>query len=387
MRRNQRRKQPDRRWWRLLGFKWELIQRDPLGWKVIEYVFRPSDAPDDPQASQAYRENRQKLAQKYRCRIYIPELAWRGGLTALPRDRAKRLALTAAGNQQPFSWHVMPPPPPPFARLSSSGPWRPQTFIFTIDLSLVTKWDLQRLENAFRSALRQAIKDPSLSPWVLEVMLPHPPKPDPPWVHGFTVNLEGAKISHLSRHAHRFKTGLKGALGNLATHTLPDPKELLFLRTVTEKNFLKDLKRYDRHVTRGLPCRHIAWLESQEKKGKGIPEKPPHRVIRHKVREESSVLDSVQRIFLAIHRKPYRVRDRRRDTPAIGVELYQCPQHGSKCLGTLTRIKGKSVLSIECSYAREWYRGIKKILPSDLTALGRDLVGYPDPIHHLLYAP
>lgn len=177
-----------------------------------------------------------------------------------------------------------------------------------------------------------------------------PPGEEPPTL-SITINLAQVTQRDLERLAKQVKGAVRESL-----KTLPNPRRdsspLRFLRTVTERQFAKDLRRYDLHMAHGLTFRLITLMEKLEGKGKTLDERAHSRPVGFNVPGESSVREAVARISRAVYRKPYRARRRRLDAPAEGFSEYHCPQHGNGCGRT-------------CEYLREWWKRIQPTLPTD----------------------
>ena len=158
-----------------------------------------------------------------------------------------------------------------------------------------------------------------------------PPEGETPTVT-FTVNLSKVTDWDLELLANRFKGTIRWLRGGLAGDLKKPPSQrpgsdLTFLRTCSEETFARDLRRFDLHMANGLTFRQIAELEVRERRGEPVPKDPLPRPVNKAVPGEDAVETSVQRIFQAIHRKPYRARRRRLDAPGEGVERFSCPIH------------------------------------------------------------
>lgn len=89
------------------------------------------------------------------------------------------------------------------------------------------------------------------------------------------------------------------------------PKDLDFLRTITQKAFDRALKAYDLHIKEGLTFARTA----QRLKREGV------RISPDRVEQD------VKQIYRAIYREGYKASRRRRDNPAVGQPDYNCPDH------------------------------------------------------------
>jgi len=85
---------------------------------------------------------------------------------------------------------------------------------------------------------------------------------------------------------------------------------------------------------------------------------PHQRRVGRKKPGESSVMESVQPIYRAIHRKHYRPRRRRLDQPAEGQQLYACPLYTPA--GTAT---------VDAPHLAEFLAPVKPTLASDKTGM------------------
>lgn len=140
--------------------------------------------------------------------------------------------------------------------------------------------------------------------------------------------------------------------------TIPRRRE--FLMTAHDQVLEKDIERYKLYITQGLTFRQIAYVESKRRKNKPVDLNTLPKKIRRNVPKESAVCESVTRIYEAIYLKPFpRARRRRLDTPAQGVPVYNCPEHGEKC-------------SKECNYLRDWLTKVDRTLPTDTTGSGAE---------------
>jgi len=183
--------------------------------------------------------------------------------------------------------------PPPLTKIS------PPTLIVHVDLSRVTQWDLSRMTSEFQAILKRFLR--------------------------------------------------KGHSWNPRSI----PPELSFLRTKHSQVFYRDLQRFDLHFQHGLTYRLIALLERHGLKW-GQSEKPQPRRVGFPIPAESSVADSVQQIYSAIYRAPYRAKRRRLDFPAFGIKVYHCPTHGLECPGS-------------CPFLKRWWAAVEPTLPTNST--------------------
>jgi hypothetical protein len=288
-------------WIRRATFKRELIQRDPL-WKALidclSKIVLDNPAPEacDTLVEKS-RELRSQLAKKYgMSRVYLVH----PGKEEL---QARRLSPNPV--RATLRWEPLPLLETPI-RLQRN--WLPSEFGPTSDLMIV-----RDESDLFRTG-RQ------------EVFFSAAPE-DPCPTLTITVNL--AEVTHrdLERLASEFKYHVGQELRARPRRSRRESRPLDFLRTVTEEQFYQDLRRYDLHITEGLTFRKIAFTESLEKRGKSHDDQFRSRPLRVNTRGESAVRESVARIYRAIHRKAYKARRRRLDSPAEGVEEYHCPEH------------------------------------------------------------
>jgi hypothetical protein len=186
-----------------------------------------------------------------------------------------------------------------------------------VKLDRVSEWDLDYLAGQFKESLRD----------VLESLRPH----------------------------HKGRGGEDDSEAGGAARR--DSPELAFLRRVRPEIFKRDLRRYDLHMAHGLSFRLIALLESEGMANGEPREIPRQHLVRRKVRGESSVEDSVHRIYQAIYREPYSARRRRLDHPGQGASFFACPDHpGDTC-------------DTDCRYLQDWLKKVEPTLPSDKTGM------------------
>lgn len=289
------------------------MQRDPLGRELTDCLLKmnlePPEGPEREEISTRSDKLRSDLAKKYAVPdIYVLDPKHFRTLQAhqVSRDQIQAIAWTPVGLEAPIkvakNWgdtiiEVQAPGPAKVRRVARPPAKEPPTLSITINLAQVTQWDLDRLAKQIKGAVREGLKA-------------------------------------------------------LPDDFRRDPSPLGFLRTVSERQFSKDLRRYDLHMTHGLSFRLIALLEKLEKRGKTLPEKARSRPVRMNVPGESAVREAVARIYQAIYRKLYRARRRRLDAPAEGVSPYHCPEHGNGC-------------SLQCKHLKEWWKRVQRTLPTD----------------------
>jgi len=153
------------------------------------------------------------------------------------------------------------------------------------------------------------------------------------------VDLSRITLWDLNRVAADFNEVLRNALRQSADLGAPsDPRELAFLKTVRPDVFYRDLRRYDLHVKHGATYRLIGLLETH---GGTIPPDTPlsqHRVGKP-ISSESTVSDSVRRIYQAIHRVRYTGKSRQLDGQDEQTRQYHCPEHGTNCPALCPQVK------------------------------------------------
>jgi hypothetical protein len=287
------------------------VNRDPLCWELYDCVSEIRRTPEkkNGQLAITMKALQETLHKKYpaitpiflgQSKENMGELAWL--VENEKRDSALRYTvnyiLFASGSfettqDQAILQGLFPSP---------NNPGNPPSVFFQIDLSKVTLWDLEILARDFKRILRKC---------------------------------------------------LRGYLKPDASRLFSQPKELAFIRTVRADIFYRDLSRYDLHIKHGLTYRLIALLEA-EGKTESLEKIPRQRLVKKPIPAESSVGDSVQRIFRAIHRKKYNSKRRRLDSPAVGIKPYNCPSHGDKCLDS-------------CSFLKEWKSRVYATLQTDYT--------------------
>ncbi len=160
---------------------------------------------------------------------------------------------------------------------------------------------------------------------ISNLFLPHPGGDLTPAIY-VRVDLSRTTLWDLDRLATDFKEVLRNALAQYRkTGTPSDPSELAFLKTVRKDVFYRDLKRYDLHINHRLPYRLIGFLELH---GRTPPDASlsSHRVGKT-VSTESSVSDSVRRIYAAIHRVKYRWKSTQPEKRTESERPYHCPNH------------------------------------------------------------
>jgi hypothetical protein len=160
------------------------------------------------------------------------------------------------------------------------------------------------------------------------------------------VRLDLVTEHDIGRLARQFRAVLKKALQLRGRGAHP----LRWLRTVAPALFDRDLRRYDLHFQETLSFRKIAYLEAQQRRGRPVTPATLRqvRVMSVAAGAESSVRASVQRVYLSIHREPY--RSRRQATGASGGLPYDCPTHGGGC-------------PQDCSVLSEWWARVSGSLP------------------------
>jgi hypothetical protein len=140
----------------------------------------------------------------------------------------------------------------------------------------------------------------------------------------------------------------------------------------------------------GLKFRQIAYLEEAERRGQHLlPSSLQGMKIGKSILGEDGVEDSVQTIYTAIHRTPYRARRRRIDTPVQGLEQYSCSIHPlgdcpedcpnvlaflqafDAAASTATTGRGKEIVSLD----ELWEKGEKQ---DESSAHGSDAENSPE---------
>ncbi len=212
----------------------------------------------------------------------------------------------------------------------------------------------------FASGSSEITQGDAVHPW----QFPGPMNANAPPAIFFQIDLSRVTIWDLQRLARDFKRILRASLlgsdKSLLGWPASEPKELAFLRTVGSDFFYRDLQRYDLHIKHGLTYRLIALLEV-EGKANNLDQIPRQRRVGKKIPVESSISDSVQRIYQAIYRKKYNSKRRRLDTPAVGMEPYHCPTHSEATPG-----RG---CPRSCSHLKTWWSKVQPTLSSDQTGL------------------
>jgi hypothetical protein len=155
-----------------------------------------------------------------------------------------------------------------------------------------------------------------------------PPSPGESPTLTITIDLSKVHLVGVTELAEKFKASVTEALHKLPPEWHPFPKDLDFLRTISWEDFERDLKRFDLHMKHGLEFRQIAYLEEAERQGQHLlPSSLQHIRIGTSIPGEDGAEKSVKRVYTAIHRKPYRARRKRIDTPAQGLGEYCCSTH------------------------------------------------------------
>jgi len=108
------------------------------------------------------------------------------------------------------------------------------------------------------------------------------------------------------------------------------PRERAFLVNCRNKQFRRDLERYELYVKKGLTYRQIAYLQLRERR-KPVDWLTGLKTIKKEVPGERTVGEAVKRIHEAIHMKPYKAKRRRLDNPGQGADTYRCDTHGEFC--------------------------------------------------------
>lgn len=153
------------------------------------------------------------------------------------------------------------------------------------------------------------------------------------------VDLSRITLWDLDTLATDFKEILRNTLALArGTGAQSDPRELAFLKTVRQDVFYRDLKRYDLHIKHGLTYRLIGFLETR---GRTTP--PDASLSSHRVGTmiptESSVSDSVQRIYEAIHRVRYNAKSKQLEEGIDVERQYHCEDHGTNCPNSCPQVK------------------------------------------------
>ena len=140
--------------------------------------------------------------------------------------------------------------------------------------------------------------------------------------------------------------------------TIPPQRE--FLMHARPPVFKKDLLRYKLYTKKYLNFREIAFWEAQKDRGvkcftRDLPSK-----IKISQTKETSVYESVKRIYEAIHLKPFpRSRRRRLDAPAEGISEYVCLVH-----------TGSLICPESCPSLKRWVNEIERTLPTEASGSG-----------------
>ncbi len=152
---------------------------------------------------------------------------------------------------------------------------------------------------------------------------------DPPTL-GVAVYLTEITKKDLERLARWFKARVRECLNALPKGRVAAlVPELEFLRTVTERQFFKDLRRYDLHMERKLSFRKIAVcekaIEDAKKRGRALTVddclKEMPGSVSGRPQRESSVRASVHRIFEAIYRRRYQATRPQMDTAGLSLTV------------------------------------------------------------------
>lgn len=159
----------------------------------------------------------------------------------------------------------------------------------------------------------------------------HDPKQDQVPALYVRVDLSRTTLWDLDKLAADFKETLRNTLDlSRETGVLSDPRELAFLKTVRQDVFYRDLRRYDLHVKSGLTYRLIGFLETHGQKTPPDVSLSSHCVGKP-IPTESSVSNSVQRIYEAIHRVKYSAKSVQLERRTDLEKPYHCPDHGTGC--------------------------------------------------------
>lgn len=173
---------------------------------------------------------------------------------------------------------------------------------------------------------------------VPNVFFPDPGRDPVPAIY-VRVDLSRTTLWDLERLAADFKEVLRYALAqSRGTGAPSDPSELAFLKTVRQDVFYRDLKRYDLHINHHLTYRLIGFLEAHGHKSPPDQSLSSHRV-GEPISTESSVSDSVRRIYAAIHRVKYSGKSKQLEERTKTQEQYHCPNHGELCPASCPQVK------------------------------------------------
>lgn len=170
------------------------------------------------------------------------------------------------------------------------------------------------------------------------VFFPDPGRDQVPAMY-VRVDLSRTTLWDLDSLAANFKEILRNALGLSRETGVPsDPRELAFLKTVRQDVFYRDLRRYDLHIEHRLTYRLIGLLETHGRTTQPNASLSSHRV-GQLIRTESSVSNSVRRIYEAIHREKYRYQSAQLESRTDLEAPYHCPEHGTGCPLSCPKLK------------------------------------------------
>ena len=174
--------------------------------------------------------------------------------------------------------------------------------------------------------------------------LPDKPTKDSPPTMTLTLDLSQVKRNNLDPLVEEFKDAIRRCLDEV-------PKPLRKPPTPWQQNVARDYCRFRQHFYQGVPYRWIAAYEQIGAK--------PQRPIGASVRAESSVRESVERVYLAVFEKPYKLFSEsfkarnhishRADTRlAHKLSQFNCPEHGPDCGPSLS-----------CPYGTAFYKDLR----------------------------
>ncbi len=144
---------------------------------------------------------------------------------------------------------------------------------------------------------------------------------DPPRLR-VMVRLDLITTHDIERLTAQFRQALRACLHQ----TGREEHALRWVRTVAPAVFNRAVRRYDLHRQEGLTFRQIAYLEREERRGRTLrPGQLRGVPVRIDPGAESSVRESVQRVYRSIYRVRYRAK--RMSVGASNVMPYQCQTH------------------------------------------------------------
>ena len=201
----------------------------------------------------------------------------------------------------------------------------PMGELFSLETNWKTSFYSPRVRFHLIPANAQVFPSESGTLWRLP-SLPKRPVDSPPTMT-LHLDLSQVKPNHLANLAKEFKRAVTRCLDSL-------PKKLRKSPGTWQQNVERDYRRFRQGFYQGVPYR---WIAAYERMGA-----MPQRRIGAPVAKESSIRESVERVYLILFRKPYALFresfkarkhvSHRADARLVHeIKSFDCPDHGQDC--------------------------------------------------------